>query len=148
MPCGSIEDALAWREVNVPPGLWRTGAASAGAMPPPAGEVGPALSDHARLLRAKASREEAEAAMAKARRLEQEGKTVSTDHLRIFFFEFARRIRDALMQIAARAAPLVAAESDQRACQRVIDAEVRRVLALLANAGPEPAAPAEASGNA
>ena len=143
MPCTSIEDAIAWRDENIPPGLWRTGAASAGATPP-ASEAAPALSDNAKLLRHKAAREEHEAELARMRRLEVEGKTLLMADHRAIVFELGRRIRDALLQFPARAAPLVAAQTDQRECQRILDAEVRSVLAQLAQVGPPPAGGADA----
>jgi hypothetical protein len=142
MPCTSVEDAIAWRDANIPPGLWRTGAASAGGAPP-AGEA-PALSDNAKLLRARVAREEHEAALAYMRRLELEGKTLLKDDHRAIVFEFARRIRDSLLQVPSRVAPLVAAEADQRACQRIVEAEVRGVLLQLAQVGPPPANGGEA----
>lgn len=144
MPCTSIEEALAWRAANIPPGLWRTGAASAGATPPPAAEAAPALSDSAKLMRARAAREEHEAELARLRRLEVEGKTLLVDDHRKIVFEFARRARDALMQVPSRCAPLVAAEPDQLACRRILDAEVRGVLLQLAEVGPEPAGSGDA----
>jgi hypothetical protein len=137
MPCTSIEAAIAWRDENIPPGLWRTGAASAGATPP-AGEAAPAT-DAARLLRHKAAREEHEAALALMRRLEVEGRTLLMDDHKRIVFELSRRIRDALLQFPSRAAALVAAEREQAACQRILDAEVRAVLAQLARVGPPPA---------
>jgi hypothetical protein len=62
------------------------------------------------------------------------------DHRKILF-EFARRIRDALLQVPSRSAALVAAESDQRSCQRIIEAEIRAVLQQLSQVEPPPEEP-------
>lgn len=140
MPCTSVEEAIAWRDANITPGAWRTGAASAGATPP-AGEAPVPPSDSARLMKAKAAREEHEAELARMRRLELEGRTMFMADHKAVVFELARRIRDALLQVPARCAALVAAESDQLACQRILDAEVRHVLAYLSKAGGEVAPP-------
>ena len=49
-------------------------------------------------------------------------------------FESSRRIRDALLQIPDRIAALVAVESDQFECRRVIKTEIDHILRGLADA--------------
>jgi hypothetical protein len=94
------------------------------------------------LVAAKARREGAEADLAELELAEKRGLIMAVlDHRKILF-EFARRVRDSILQVPSRAAPLVAAESDQRACQRIIEAEIRAVLQQLSQVEP----PAEASG--
>jgi hypothetical protein len=83
------------------------------------------------LVAAKARREAAEADLAELELAEKRGQIMSVaDHKRIVF-ALARAVRDALLQVPSRAAALLAAESDQRACQRIVEAEIRAVLQQL-----------------
>lgn len=94
------------------------------------------------LVAAKARREAAEADLAELELAEKRGQIMAVlDHRKIMF-EFARRVRDSIMQVPSRSAPLVAAEGDQRTCQRIIEGEIRAVLQQLSQVEP----PAEASG--
>lgn len=94
------------------------------------------------LVAAKARREAAEAELAELELAEKRGQIMAVlDHRKILF-EFARRVRDSILQVPSRAAPLVAAEGEQRACRRIIEAEIRAVLQQLSQVEPPP----EASG--
>jgi hypothetical protein len=53
------------------------------------------------------------------------GKFVDADEVKVAAFNKGRIVRDALLNIAARVAPLLAAESDERACFELIDHEIR-----------------------
>ena len=59
------------------------------------------------------------------------GKYVEADKVRVAAFNKARIVRDNLLNIPGRLAPLMAGESDTRACFRLMDTEIRRVLAEL-----------------
>jgi predicted acylesterase/phospholipase RssA len=59
-------------------------------------------------------------------------KFVDADEVKAAAFHKARIVRDALLNIASRLAPLVAAETDERACFDLIDREVRQALEDLA----------------
>jgi hypothetical protein len=56
------------------------------------------------------------------------GKFVDADEVKVAAFNKARIVRDALLNIASRLAPLIAAETDERACFDLIDREVRQAL--------------------
>jgi hypothetical protein len=60
------------------------------------------------------------------------GKFVDGDEVKVAAFNKARIVRDALVNIASRLAPLVAAEPDERACFDLIDREIRQALEELA----------------
>lgn len=60
------------------------------------------------------------------------GKFVDADEVNVAAFNKARIVRDALLNIASRLAPLVAAESNERACFDLIDREIRQALEELA----------------
>jgi hypothetical protein len=61
------------------------------------------------------------------------GKFVDADEVRVAAFNKARIVRDALLNIAARLSPLLAAESNERTCFELIDHEIRQALEELAN---------------
>ncbi len=60
------------------------------------------------------------------------GRFVDADEVKVAAFNRARIVRDALLNLASRLSPLVAAESDERACFDLIDREVRQALDELA----------------
>lgn len=83
------------------------------------------------LVAAKARREAAEAQLAELELAEKRGEIIlSSDHKRVVF-ALCRSICDALMPLADRMAPLVAAESDPAKVHAIITGEVRQVLMLL-----------------
>lgn len=60
------------------------------------------------------------------------GKFIDADEVKVAAFNKARVVRDALLNIASRLAPLVAAEADERVCFELIDRDVRQALEDLA----------------
>jgi len=64
------------------------------------------------------------------------GKYVDVDEVRVAAFNKARTVRGSLLNIPGRLAPLLAAESDERECFRLIDAEIRQALVELTG-GPK-----------
>ena len=111
MPNSSIEDAKAWVRDNVRP---RT---------PGIGETGSEDFQAART-----RRETAEASLAQLKLQEQEGELIRLDAVRNAWATRLTAVRDALLQIPARIAPVVAAESSIEGCAIAIDTELRRVL--------------------
>jgi hypothetical protein len=61
------------------------------------------------------------------------GKFVDADEVKVAAFNKARIVRDALLNIAARLSPLLAAESNERTCFELIDREICQALEELAN---------------
>ncbi len=59
------------------------------------------------------------------------GKYVDADDVEDVAFHKARIVRDTLLNIPGRLAPLMAAETDARACFRLIDSEIRQALEEL-----------------
>jgi hypothetical protein len=85
------------------------------------------------LVAAKARREQAEAQIAELELAEKRGEIIANaDHKRVVF-ALCRSICDALMPLADRITPLVAAESEPAKVHAVITAEIRQVLRMLAN---------------
>jgi hypothetical protein len=83
------------------------------------------------LVAAKARREAAEAQIAELELAEKRGEIIlNADHKRVIF-ALCRSICDALMPLADRMAPLVAAESDPAKVHAIITGEVRQVLMTL-----------------
>ena len=111
MPNSSIEDAKAWVRDNVRP---RT---------PGIGETGSEDFQAART-----RRETAEASIAQLKLQEQSGELIRLDAVRYAWALRLTAVRDALLQIPARIAPVVAAESSIERCAIIIDTELRRVL--------------------
>lgn len=85
----------------------------------------------------RARREAAEAAIAEMKRDELEGHLIRADAIRA---AWARRIataRDALLQIPARLAPLLAAEPSMERVAELLEVELRQALADLSGATGE-----------
>jgi 16S rRNA G1207 methylase RsmC len=96
---------------------------------PPAVEL---RGDAAALIAAKARREQAEAQLAELELAEKRGEIMAVGEHKRVLFALARTVRDAVLQIPARSAALVAATDDRQQCQAILDAEVRKVLEQLA----------------
>lgn len=111
MPNTSIEAAKEWVRNNVRP---RT---------PGIGETGSEDFQAART-----RRETAEASLAQLKLQEQEGELIRLDAVRNAWATRLTAVRDALLQIPARIAPVVAAESSIEGCAIAIDTELRRVM--------------------
>ncbi len=84
------------------------------------------------LLRARTKSEVEKGKLLELKAKVEAGKFVDVDEVNTAAFNKARVVRDALLNIAARLAPLVAAESDERACFDLIDREIRQALEELA----------------
>lgn len=84
------------------------------------------------LLRARTKTEVEKGKLLELKAKVEAGKFVDADEVKVAAFNKARIIRDALINIASRLAPLVAAETDERACFDLIDREVRQALEDLA----------------
>jgi len=90
---------------------------------------------------ARVRREQAQAELAELELARARGTLVDIEAARA---EFVRRVigaRDLLLSVAARLAPVVAAESDLRRVRELLDAEMRRALSMLSG-DDEPAAAA------
>ena len=59
------------------------------------------------------------------------GKYVDVDEVRAAAFNRGRAVRDNLLNIAGRLAAVTAAESDERKCFELIDAEIKAALEIL-----------------
>ena len=59
------------------------------------------------------------------------GKYVDADEVRAAAFNRGRAVRDNLLNIAGRLAAVTAAESDERKCFELIDAEIKAALEVL-----------------
>jgi hypothetical protein len=84
------------------------------------------------LLRARTKTEVEKGKLLELKAKVEAGKFIDSDEVKVAAFNKARIVRDALLNIASRLAPLVAAEPDERACFDLIDREVRQALEELA----------------
>jgi hypothetical protein len=133
MPVHSVEAAVAWRDVNL---SWRrskgvrldTAAAQMHTDPP--SQVAVPLTG-ATVWENRARREAAEADLAEIRLAELRASLVKVDDVRSSYARRVLALRDSLLQLSARLAPVVTAESDQARCQALIDAELRQVLQMV-----------------
>lgn len=83
----------------------------------------------------RAQREAAEAGMAELKLAEMKGELIRVDAVkRVMALSFATT-RDGLLQIPARMAAVLAAESDPATVQRLMYAEIHRALVVLSTAG-------------
>jgi hypothetical protein len=90
---------------------------------PPVGSDLPTL-----LLKARTRTEVEKGKLLELKAKVEAGKFVDADEVKVAAFNKARIVRDALLNIASRLAPLIAAETDERACFDLIDREVRQAL--------------------
>jgi hypothetical protein len=114
------------------------GAQLAGLAPAPAakgdaGQGGDGKPDD--YLQSRARREAAEAEMAELALLERKGDLVNKAQVRAELASQLSAFKDSLLQVGARLAPLVAAESDIARCQQLIDAELHAALHAFTTAG-------------
>lgn len=68
---------------------------------------------------------------------EEAGKLVAVDGVRSAAALVGRRVRDSLLTIPDKVAPVIAAETDQARCWKLLDAEIRSALTALADSPPE-----------
>jgi hypothetical protein len=81
--------------------------------------------------RSRSRREHAEADLAELRLRELQKELVRVGDVRSSFSRRVASLRDSLLQIPARLAPVVAAEMDQGRCFELIEAELRNALKVL-----------------
>lgn len=139
MPTDSPEAARSWRAENcrarISPA--RAGQPAADAAPPPPHVAQPpaepgTVDDY---YVSRARRESAEAHLAELKLAELQGRLVDRDAMRSAHSRSAVAFRDALLQLAARMAPLLVAESNQATIQQMLEAEHRHALKQFAE-GP------------
>jgi phage terminase Nu1 subunit (DNA packaging protein) len=70
---------------------------------------------------------------------EKSGRLVDAEEARVVAFEYGRRVHDQLSAIPARVAPALVSARTRAECERIVAAEIRRVLEELAR----PEAPAQ-----
>lgn len=85
---------------------------------------------------AKTLREIAEARLAELRLAEQRGELVRVAEVEASLAAKVAALREGFLQMPARLAPIMAAESDQARCHDILQAELRQVLAQI-TATPE-----------
>jgi hypothetical protein len=74
-------------------------------------------------------------------RKQRDGELLEAAGVRREAFRQARSVRDGMLAIPWRLAPLLAAESDPNKCGLILRAEIEHVLTALADAGNTPGAP-------
>lgn len=81
--------------------------------------------------KSRARREAAEAELAELKLAEQQGHLIRTDAIRAAHAKRLAGLREALLQIPARLASVLAAEPDQAKCHDALQAEIHGVLASV-----------------
>ena len=107
----------------------QTRAVDAATPPPAGGPVGEAEAED--YLRSRARREAAEADLAEIRLAETRGDLIRLDAVQSALGTALATAREALLQIPARMAPLLAAEADPATVQNLLHAEIHRALVDL-----------------
>lgn len=136
MPVHSVEAAQAWREQRqnvaarkpLPAGV--SVAPVRAPVPPPAAEPIDA-GDIPDFQQSRARREAADADLAELKVRKERGLLIERAPVMAQFAKQLSSVREALLNIPARLAPAVAAESDIARCQTLIDAELRAALAEI-----------------
>lgn len=85
-------------------------------------------------LEAKTAKEIADAEIAQMKAATMRAALVDSDAVARTWFEIVRQIRDRMQAIPVRLAPQLAALTDYRDCQSVLDAEIARALAGISDA--------------
>lgn len=119
MPVDSIARAMEWYAANVTPPSTSRGIG---------GGLGMDYQE------ARAERETAEARIAQIRLAELEGAVIRVDAVRAGLAGLLASTRDRLMQLPARLAPVLAAESSQERVHDIVADEIHHVLTQLATA--------------
>lgn len=101
--------------------------------PAPAAAPSPAPSTGDTYHNAKRRREAAEASIAELRHAELRGLLVRVDKVRAEQSRLAASMREAFLQLPARLSLVIAAETDAAKVHDLLDAELRHVLAMLAD---------------
>ena len=147
MPINSLEDALAWRQARQSiarrkpaPHLGHSGVTPGKTL---TGDSGASVETHDA---ARTRREISEADLSEMRRAEQRGELIRVDAVTSALARVFSMTRDSLLQIPARLAPLLAADTDPASVQNTLHAEIHQSLQHLAGAAagiekPEGTAP-------
>lgn len=160
MPTDSLERAQRWRGRHLEPGRVkanRIGAATAPSMATPPASCAPLATVQAStldtteaapkptiadddtggegFLAARTRREVAEANLAELKFAEQQGVVIQVEAVRAAWAKRLVSIRDALLQIPGRLAPLAAAESNMEAVALLIEREIRQALEEMSRGG-------------
>lgn len=80
---------------------------------------------------AKTAREAAEAKIAQLKLAQMRGDLIDREQVRKAAFSVTRVVRDQLLALPSRVAPLLAAENSASACYDMLDRELRQVLQQL-----------------
>jgi len=68
---------------------------------------------------------------------EKRGLVVSAREVELESFRLARQLRDAILAVPDRVAPILAAETEDHAVRQILDKELRSVLMALATGDPK-----------
>jgi phage terminase Nu1 subunit (DNA packaging protein) len=144
MPVDSVAAAQAWRESRqnvaarkpAPPGLTLTQAIDSMPIYPPKSFDAARMPEYRELpdedhQAARTRREIAEANLAEMREAEERGKLIQVSAVRATWATRIASARDALLQIPARIAPVLAAETNLAAVTLLMESELRQALAEL-----------------
>jgi phage terminase Nu1 subunit (DNA packaging protein) len=131
MPTYSAEAAKEWHKQNIAPKA-TIKASSSGLPPKGGGERVGSNYDQSR-----ARREAAEANIAEMKHAEMQGSLIRVDAVRHALASKISATRDAMLQIPARVAPMVAAECDIATCTLIIERAVHSALIVLAGGDVE-----------
>lgn len=138
LPTHSVEAAQAWRLENVRPRVKPGGGPATPETPPPARGSGrgddSAGDDGSGYWASRARRELAEAELAELKLSEQRGELVRAADVRSAYAKRAAALREALLQIPARLAAVLAAETDHSKCHDALQLELHQVLAQVTEA--------------
>ena len=139
MPVDSVTAAQAWRQANVRPRI-NPSTASVGAAPgvatarhQPADKPdrGASEDEGDSYWTSRARREQAEAELAELKLAEQRGQLVRVADVRAAYARRAAGLREALLQIPARLAPVLAAETELARVHDALQTELMTVLAQV-----------------
>jgi hypothetical protein len=142
MPVDSVEAAQAWRKANVRPRINPSTPSARAAPrpssgPPPSGSADAPAADDAKgddFWVSRARREQAEAELAELKLAEQRGELVRVSAVRSAYAKRAAALRESILQIPARLAAVLAAETDHAKCHDTLQAELHQVLAQVTEA--------------
>lgn len=140
MPVYSVEAARAWRLQNVAPVAPPMSAATTAAQGERGNDVAegdPPPDDTYWVSRAR--REKAEASMAEMKERELTGDLIRARAVRAALAAKLSSMRDALLQLSARLAPVLAAETDLAKVRQMLDDEIYQALLNLSTYQPGPA---------
>jgi hypothetical protein len=128
--------------IEARPELPELAAAAAGTAAPSPEPVPQQLHGDPGYLRSRATQAEADARIAQLKAAELEGSLVRIDQVRAQLASQLAPVREGLLQIPARLASVLAAQTDAGRVQTLLEAEIHQVLAPLMRAAPAPEAQA------